>query len=108
MSKYDATGQAHAKHAPEGSERERILQEKRVLWKLTKERDAALAQVEIERQRAEKAVAEAAMERKRSGKAERLSAATAAGARGSLRTRAGRRARRSRRPRRRSSRWPWP
>ena len=80
LSKYDATGQAHAKHAPEGSERERILQEKRVLWKLTKERDAALAQVEIERQRAEKAVAEAAMERKRSGKAERLSAATAAGA----------------------------
>lgn len=80
LSKYDATGQAHAKHAPEGSERERILQEKRVLWKLTKERDAALAQVEIERQRAEKAVAEAAMERKRSDKAERLSAATAAGA----------------------------
>jgi hypothetical protein len=87
LSKYDTAGQAASKHAPEGSERDRILQEKKVLWKLTKERDSALAQVEIERQKAEKAVAEVEMERKTSGKAkaeaERVhafSAATAAGA----------------------------
>jgi len=87
LSKYDTTGQAASVHAPEGSERARILEEKKVLWKLTKERDSALAQVEIQRQKAEKAVAEVEMERKRSGKAKAeaekvhaFSAATAAGA----------------------------
>ena len=80
LSKYDTTGQAASKHAPEGSERDRVLQEKKVLWKLTKERDSALAQVEIERQKAEQAAADVQVERKRSGKAERFSAATAAGA----------------------------
>merc|ERR1740130_987273 len=87
LSKYDTVGQNASKHAPEGSVRDRILQEKKALWKLTKERDSALARVEVERQKAEKAVAEVKMERKSSGKAKAeaervraLSAATAAGA----------------------------
>ena len=56
-------------HAPEGLQRARILKEKMALDRVTKERDAAVAQAEIERQKAEKARAEVEIERKRATKA---------------------------------------